>query len=258
MSDATELAGQVSVGSQSEMQPQVPEGMQVPQYNPAGYSQALAQQLQQQSIQLRMFWEQQHLEIQQVGTDPAEFKNHQLPLARIKKIMKSDEDVRMISAEAPVLFAKACEMFILELTLRSWNHSEENKRRTLQRNDIAAAITRTDIFDFLVDIVPREERDDAAMIPRVAQPMSGAMTGVGPQGYAWPPPNMMPPNMQTDPSFRPSVAMDPSMIPPYYGTGVPQQQQWQPQTMPVSQGLPQTHPQPEQPPSQQNSNAPQQ
>lgn len=41
-------------------------------------------------------------------------------------------------------------MFILELTLRSWSHSEENKRRTLQRNDIAAAITRTDVFDFLV------------------------------------------------------------------------------------------------------------
>ncbi len=64
---------------------------QVPQYNPAGYSQAMAQQLQQQSIQLRMFWEQQHLEIQQVGTDPAEFKNHQLPLARIKKVGWSNE-----------------------------------------------------------------------------------------------------------------------------------------------------------------------
>jgi len=50
-----------------------------------------------------------------------EFRNHNdLPLARIKRIMKSDEDVRMISAEAPVLFAKACEIFILELTLRSW------------------------------------------------------------------------------------------------------------------------------------------
>lgn len=45
---------------------------------------------------------------------------------------------------------QACDMFILELTLRSWIHSEENKRRTLQRNDIAAAITKTDIFDFLV------------------------------------------------------------------------------------------------------------
>ena len=86
-----------------------------------------------------------------------DFKNHQLPLARIKKIMKTDEDVRMISSEAPVLFAKACEMFILELTLRSWIHSEENKRRTLQRNDIASAITKTDIFDFLVDIVPRDD-----------------------------------------------------------------------------------------------------
>lgn len=41
-----------------------------------------------------------------------------LPIARIKRIMKSDEDVRMISAEAPVLFAKAAEMFVLELTIR--------------------------------------------------------------------------------------------------------------------------------------------
>ena len=53
-------------------------------------------------------------------------------------------------------------MFILELTLRARAHAEENKRRTLQRNDVAAAITRTDIFDFLVDIVPREERPDPA------------------------------------------------------------------------------------------------
>ncbi|KAF0978459.1 hypothetical protein FDP41_002279 [Naegleria fowleri] len=84
---------------------------------------------------------------------------NELPLARIKKIMKSDEEVRtktMISAEAPVLFAKACEMFIIELTLHAWVHTEEAKRRTLQRNDIAAAIGKTDVFDFLIDIVPRE------------------------------------------------------------------------------------------------------
>jgi nuclear transcription factor Y gamma len=63
----------------------------------------------------------------------------------------------MISAEAPVLFAKACEMFILELSLRAWIHTEENKRRTLQRNDIAMAITKSDVFDFLIDIVPRDD-----------------------------------------------------------------------------------------------------
>jgi len=88
-----------------------------------------------------------------------DFKTQELPLARIKKIMKLDDDVKsmMISAEAPVLFAKAAEMFITELSLRAWIHTEDNKRRTLQRNDIAMAITKYDQFDFLIDIVPRDE-----------------------------------------------------------------------------------------------------
>uniref|UniRef100_A0A8C9NLM2 Nuclear transcription factor Y subunit gamma n=1 Tax=Serinus canaria TaxID=9135 RepID=A0A8C9NLM2_SERCA len=64
---------------------------------------------------------------------------------------------QMISAEAPVLFAKAAQIFITELTLRAWIHTEDNKRRTLQRNDIAMAITKFDQFDFLIDIVPRDE-----------------------------------------------------------------------------------------------------
>lgn len=61
-----------------------------------------------------------------------DLKQQILPLARIKKIMKLDEDVKMISAEAPLLFAKAAEIFIHELTLRSWVHTEDNRRRTLQ------------------------------------------------------------------------------------------------------------------------------
>lgn len=65
--------------------------------------------------------------------------------------------VQMISAEAPVLFAKAAEIFITEISLRAWIHTEDNKRRTLQRNDIAMAISKYDQFDFLIDIVPREE-----------------------------------------------------------------------------------------------------
>jgi nuclear transcription factor Y, gamma len=106
---------------------------------------------------LNNFWTEQLQQMRELGTaipqTEQDFKNHNdLPLARIKRIMKSDEDVRMISAEAPVLFAKACEMFILELTLRSWSYSENNKRRTLQKEDIREAIQRTDIFDFLVDL----------------------------------------------------------------------------------------------------------
>lgn len=86
-----------------------------------------------------------------------DLKTQSLPLARIKKIMKLDGDVKMISAEAPMLFAKAAEIFIHELTLRAWVHTEDNKRRTLQRNDIAMAVTKYDQFDFLIDIVPRDE-----------------------------------------------------------------------------------------------------
>lgn len=41
--------------------------------------------------------------------------------------------------------------------MRAWIHAEENKRRTLQRSDIASALSKSDMFDFLIDIVPREE-----------------------------------------------------------------------------------------------------
>ncbi|PVD23614.1 hypothetical protein C0Q70_16887 [Pomacea canaliculata] len=104
---------------------------------------------------LQEFWPTVIQQIRSLTND--NFKNQELPLARIKKIMKLDEDVKMISAEAPVLFAKAAEIFVSELSLRAWIHTEDNKRRTLQRNDIAMAISKFDQFDFLIDIVPRDE-----------------------------------------------------------------------------------------------------
>lgn len=108
---------------------------------------------------LTAYWQQtiNHLE-----TDQHDYKQHQLPLARIKKVMKADPEVKMISAEAPILFAKGCDIFITELTMRAWIHAEENKRRTLQRSDIASALAKSDMFDFLIDIVPREEASSHA------------------------------------------------------------------------------------------------
>jgi len=103
---------------------------------------------------LTTYWQQT---INALESDTHDYKVHQLPLARIKKVMKADPDVKMISAEAPILFAKGCDIFITELTMRAWIHAEDNKRRTLQRSDIAAALAKSDMFDFLIDIVPREE-----------------------------------------------------------------------------------------------------
>ncbi|XP_012078033.1 nuclear transcription factor Y subunit C-2 isoform X2 [Jatropha curcas] len=113
--------------------------------------------MQMQKQNLDFFWNQQLLEIQ---TTSACKTHHQLPLARIKRIMKSDGEVKMISADTPILFSKACELFILELTLRAWLQTEECKRRTLQRCDIARAIRHDDALDFLVDVVPHDHDHD--------------------------------------------------------------------------------------------------
>ncbi|CAH1763948.1 8873_t:CDS:2 [Entrophospora sp. SA101] len=111
-----------------------------------------AQQIQQQQQNqhfMEKFWTKQLSIAEEFESD---FKNHPLPLARIKKVMKSDQEVK-----APIIFSKACEIFISEITMRAWIHAEENKRRTLQRSDVASALSRSDQFDFLIDIVPREE-----------------------------------------------------------------------------------------------------
>jgi Histone-like transcription factor (CBF/NF-Y) and archaeal histone len=64
----------------------------------------------------------------------------------------------MISAEAPVLFSKACELFIQDLTLRAWDVAVQDNRKVLQKADIAAAIQSCELFDFLEDVVtPSDE-----------------------------------------------------------------------------------------------------
>jgi histone H3/H4 len=108
------------------------------------------------------------------------WKIQTLPLARIKKIMKSEELILqemekdkmreqgqeigesekaavkfMISGEAPLLMSKACELLVKELSARAWQHTERNRRRTLQRQDIHAAVGESEVYDFLIDIVPR-------------------------------------------------------------------------------------------------------
>ncbi|KAF2812169.1 CCAAT binding transcription factor component, partial [Mytilinidion resinicola] len=100
------------------------------------------------------YWQQ---EVTTLDIREQDYKLHQLPLARIKKVMKADPEVKMTSADPPILFAKGCDIFITELTMRAWIYAEENKRRTLQRGDIASALAKSGMFEFLIDKVPCEE-----------------------------------------------------------------------------------------------------
>jgi len=164
---------------------------------------------------LTTYWQQiiNHLE-----SDTHDYKLHQLPLARIKKVMKADPEVKMISAEAPILFAKGCDIFITELTMRAWIHAEENKRRTLQRSDIASALAKSDMFDFLIDIVPREE---AATHKRTAG-QNAANQGVPPAASQLPAQGM--------PSQSAHPAQQHSMAPPdFIGHGLAPEQDYRQQ-----------------------------
>ncbi|KAI9002323.1 histone-fold-containing protein [Gaertneriomyces semiglobifer] len=149
MGDRQHEQSQLSQGSLSVTQQQalkittaLSEPANTDSFTPSGPNQQVQEIMQ-------AFWQQQ---IHDIETGPLDFKFHQLPLARVKKVMKTDEDVKMISAEAPMLFSKACEIFILELTMRAWIHTEEHKRRTLQKSDVATAVSKADMYDF-----PRED-----------------------------------------------------------------------------------------------------
>jgi histone H3/H4 len=84
-------------------------------------------------------------------------KDLTLPLARIKRLMKVEEGVRMVASEVPILFSKIAEKFVEELTFRAWINTEENKRRILQRGDISVAVKTSEMYDFLFYIVPRND-----------------------------------------------------------------------------------------------------
>ena len=81
--------------------------------------------------------------------EQAALKQHSFPLSRIKKIMKADEDVKLITKEVLPLMVKSCEFFIQELVYNSWVHTEEDRRVTLNRADLLCFINRTEILDFL-------------------------------------------------------------------------------------------------------------
>ncbi|KAI9796805.1 MAG: hypothetical protein M1833_005948 [Piccolia ochrophora] len=188
---------------------------------------------------LTTYWQNtiNHLE-----NDTHEYKIHQLPLARIKKVMKADPEVKMISAEAPILFAKGCDIFITELTMRAWIHAEENKRRTLQRSDIASALAKSDMFDFLIDIVPREEAASHTKRTSGQAPGGPQAPQVPATGAAQLPPQQAATNPQQQ--GHASQQQQHPMAPPDYPSlgphGIPQEQEYRPQpgmyTGPVQPG----------------------
>jgi len=76
-------------------------------------------------------------------------------------IIRSDPDVKQVCAIAPFTLAKACELFVIEMTIRAWMVTilpTPRARNIITRADMVSALKKTEMCDFLVDILPREDK----------------------------------------------------------------------------------------------------
>ena len=67
------------------------------------------------------------------------------------------ESVFQRSSRRVLVLTTNKKVFISEITARAFIIADSNKRRTLSRSDIAKALSKSDQFDFLIDVVPRED-----------------------------------------------------------------------------------------------------
>lgn len=114
--------------------------------------------LEQQQEQLEMLRTYQRQEIEQVDG----FKNHQLPLLTSKKIMKDGKDICVIFVEAQILFNKACELFILYVTIHSRLHAEKISNKLCRRTTSPRRFCKLTFSTSFFDVDHKEEPADLA------------------------------------------------------------------------------------------------
>ncbi|KAJ3232883.1 hypothetical protein HDU81_002628 [Chytriomyces hyalinus] len=88
------------------------------------------------------------------------------PAARIKKIMRSDEDVGKITQATPILVSCALELFLKSLVGECVKEARQRSGKKLSPSHLKAAIANNEKFDFLKELVanvpdPTDNDEDA-------------------------------------------------------------------------------------------------
>lgn len=81
--------------------------------------------------------------------EPTEPRLVQLPLSKIKQIMKLDPDVNIVSAEAIFLVTRAAELFVQNLAKEAYTHTAAGKKKTIAKRDVDMTIESVDTLMFL-------------------------------------------------------------------------------------------------------------
>ncbi|KAI4956281.1 hypothetical protein J4E91_000492 [Alternaria rosae] len=88
------------------------------------------------------------------NTDSITIKNH-FPVARIKRIMQADDDVGKVAQVTPVVVSKALELFMISLVTKAAAEAKARNSKRVGSIHLKQAITKTDRFDFLNEIVSK-------------------------------------------------------------------------------------------------------
>ena len=86
---------------------------------------------------------------EQHTSDANKHRHVQLPLTRVRMMIKSDPDVSIVGQEALMVITKATEMFIAYLARESYTQTLQAKRKTIQKKDFDACIPPRDELAFL-------------------------------------------------------------------------------------------------------------
>ncbi|KAK6524555.1 hypothetical protein TWF281_011460 [Arthrobotrys megalospora] len=103
-----------------------------------------------------------------------------LPLARVRKIIKLDDDIDACTPAAAFLISIAAEEFIWHLAEQAHKMTkvEKKPRKNIQYKDLANAVARIDNLEFLADVIPRTVPFGKAMMKKMGSGSGGRKKAV--------------------------------------------------------------------------------
>ncbi|KAK6345972.1 hypothetical protein TWF730_010309 [Orbilia blumenaviensis] len=104
-----------------------------------------------------------------------------LPLARVRKIIKLDDDIDACTPAAAFLISVAAEEFIWHIAEQAHKMTkvEKKPRKNIQYKDLANAVARIDNLEFLSDVIPRTVPFGKAMMKKMGAGGKKASAGEG-------------------------------------------------------------------------------
>ncbi|KAI6656828.1 Chromatin accessibility complex protein 1-like [Oopsacas minuta] len=81
-------------------------------------------------------------------------KNTNLPISKVKFLMKSAPNPGAISNEALLIATHSAEMFLEKIITEVYEKSDKSKSKKITYQDLARSINENEVYEFLGDIAP--------------------------------------------------------------------------------------------------------